>query len=215
MSGIFSPVTERFSGPNPGLGSRILISLGVVLLVTAMPAVVSAQDQEERIAAPDEAEQVVCRIETVADRSESAIARGQSESVSVIALCSGAGIVLGDADRFEVFENSRLGVLALAIERLGRTRIMLLARDAEGNVFAEDISGDLAAAAGRSPSAGLRGVAVDFARFGDDASIGVSLMAADARGTGARPRQFGTTEHLTQSRAYRTAERLQQVGEAQ
>ena len=165
----------------------------------------------------------VCEIETsapeveapevaVSDGSGPADAAAQSRPTSLIALCGGTGIYLGDADRYAVASHVASGAMAIEIKRLGRTRVMLLSRDARGRVSAEDISGALAVAAGRLPTGGLRGLATDLAQFGEEGTIGLAAAGGDAAATNGDARAFSLAEHLSLVEQNRSASLMADAG---
>jgi hypothetical protein len=165
------------------------------------------------------AEVPVCSVEIFteeASRGDAADGRAEpTAAASLIAQCNGTGLYLGEADQHRVFTHGPTGAMVVEIERLGRIRIILLARDAQGAMTAEDLTGELAVAAGRSQTGGFRGMAADFARFSRDGTIEVSAPGAEGVGARGASRQFSLAEHLARAEGNRSAARAANVGGAQ
>lgn len=117
------------------------------------------------------------------DGVSSTVAPGEEAPTILLAACKGTGIVLGEADRYSSRSNDALGLMLVEIERLGRTRVMLLSYDAADRVQVENLTGSIAVAADRLPTSGLARLTLDYSRFAEDGSIGLAgqkvLHAAD------------------------------------
>lgn len=211
-------VKSLVGGPSRAL-SLCLVGL---LSVTLVP-VVHAQDRPlpPGLAAGQlERPQVqpACFVHTMPSAAPASDAARVTGPSTLLASCSGAGVVLGEADSYRVHYNPASGALVVSIERGERTRIMLLQRDADGQLAIEDITGDLAVAAGRGPTSGLRGASIDFAGFARD---GVIAVADEGQASEARVnlpqagRPFSLTDHNDRRRAVAAAADAVIAGEAQ
>jgi len=94
----------------------------------------------------------------------------------VRAVCWGVGLTLGEAESFRTSFNRVLKATIVELKRGQERRVILLRPDVEGRPMIEDISGDLAAAVGRAPWAGLQGLTPDFSEFAESASIVVETQ---------------------------------------
>jgi hypothetical protein len=137
-------------------------------------------------------------IDAVAERSAET-AEGQSQAPYVVARCNGAGINLGQADRHEVFSNPGLGAQVVVLEHIGRTRVMSLTWP-NGRLLVEDISGSLAVAAGRTPTQGVRDLAIDMAAYAARGTIRVAEAASNGPAG-----EFSMAAHVEQAQVYEAA----------
>lgn len=94
----------------------------------------------------------------------------------VYASCQGIGLILGEADRFEAFYNTALQATLVELEVNGMRRVLLLRPDVDGQPMLEDMTGTLAASAGRAPWSDLDGVAVDYTQFAESGAVSVREM---------------------------------------
>lgn len=167
-----------------GLGSAL--AAAVLALTGGSPA--QAQDAVgEARAVPGGAVAAVCVVQPFAPSAGAEVVERSdvsSQGGMLLAYCGGAGVVLGEMDRYRSFAHQGTGAVVVEIEYQGRRRVMLLERDADGQLVVENIEGALAVAAGRTPTGGLRAVATDYARFARD---GVIAVADEAGGDAARP----------------------------
>jgi len=95
------------------------------------------------------------------------------EKQTVYASCWGTGTVLGEADRFEVFQNVPLKSTLVELELNGKRRVLLLRGDVGGFPVTEDMNSSMAASVGRAPWAGVEGLELDYSEFGETGVIAV------------------------------------------
>lgn len=198
-----------------GLRSRRsrLLARGIVpamqcfaMLLAAIPAA-GVMAQEASTAQP------VCLLSEYAQSELSE--QVDNLSAVLIAECNGTGINLGEVDRYSSSLNIELGALVVEIERLGRTRVVLLQLGVAGRVEVEDLTGALLVASGLSPTNRLGSDEADVSSFGRDGSIGL-VPGAGREQNAAVPRQrFDVTEYIRQTRERNSAILTEQAGEAQ
>ena len=78
------------------------------------------------------------------------------------------------AESFQSFANPALEATIVELEEHGAKRVLLLRPDAEGRPLIENLSGTLAASAGRAPWVGLEGLSFDYRQFSDSGVVGVA-----------------------------------------
>lgn len=89
------------------------------------------------------------------------------------ASCGGRGLILGRITSFEAIPNEGLHA-TLVDARLGsERRVLLLSIKEDGQPLVEDLTGQVALAAGRGPMSGIDGVELDLSGFGQAGQIGV------------------------------------------
>ena len=91
----------------------------------------------------------------------------------LFAICGDTGINLGPVESYVSFYNPALQATLVKLERYGRTRVMVLRPGADGRPMAEDLTGSLAIAAGRSATSGLEGLVIAPDQFVATGVIGV------------------------------------------
>jgi hypothetical protein len=96
----------------------------------------------------------------------------------LIADCGGQGFLLGPAESYTVLQNPQLHATLVDIVR-GNTRRVLMLSYENGRPLLEDITGDLALAAGRGVMSGIKGLDVDPGTFAQDGTISVRPAASD------------------------------------
>lgn len=133
----------------------------------------------------------------------------------LIAECNGTGINLGEVDRYSSSLNIELGAMVVEIERLGRTRVVLLQLGVAGRVEVEDLTGALLVASGLSPTNRLGGGEADISSFGRDGSISLELGAGRGQYALVPRQRFDVTEYIRQSRERNNAILAERAGEAQ
>jgi hypothetical protein len=105
-----------------------------------------------------------------------AVAGGPKE---LRASCKGHGFIFGGTTEYHVVTNDTLKTVVID-NRFGSERhVMLIAVGDDGQPHAEDITGDLAHAAGRGVMSGLRGLDVNLDGFASSGAIAVSPSAGD------------------------------------
>lgn len=141
----------------------------MALLAAAVPVAAGAQESAAEVSpAP------LC---TIAEKSSE---RGAIDAV--IAICGTQGVWLGRADKVELIENRVIGATLVDLRR-GFTRRILMITTVEGHApLVDDVTGQLARAAGRGPLSGLEGVRLDLGRFATEGSIGVAAERIAATG---------------------------------
>lgn len=156
------------------VGSREYCLLGraapaFLLLLGAGLAAMPAAAQE--IAQPSPVPEPACRV--------FAVKRAEGPVQDLHAGCRGVGVMLGPVTAYEVIGNDALQA-TLIDARLGtERRVLLLSLQADGQPLVENLTGQLALAAGRGPASEIEGVELDLARFADDGQIGLSGQVED------------------------------------
>jgi hypothetical protein len=89
------------------------------------------------------------------------------------AACRDRGIMLGLASQFQVIVNEALRATLVDIRWEGQRRLLLLSMLDDGAPLVEDLTGQLALAAGRGPMSSLEGVEIDLGAFTLTGEIGV------------------------------------------
>lgn len=88
------------------------------------------------------------------------------------ASCRGRGLTLGPVSEYHVFRNEDLDATLVDIRSDGDRRIMLISFE-DGQASAEDLTGQIAVAAGRNPTSHLAEVDLDLAAFANEGRITV------------------------------------------
>ncbi|MDE1466906.1 hypothetical protein [Aurantiacibacter sp. D1-12] len=101
----------------------------------------------------------------------------------VTANCQGQGFVLGEADGFVTMPHRATGAVIAVVDRESESRVWLFSRSDDGSIVLEELSYELARAAGRAPTSGLVDVRINLARF---RATGVVSAVPSGR-EGARP----------------------------
>ena len=150
-------------------GFRLGALLMLTLATSALSAQATAQSASGAVAPPS-----LCRVEDGSAASAPAGGAG-----GLVAICRGAGIALGPADRYSATVSPVLGSVLVVLTRAGRTRVLLASPAAGGtSIRLDDLTRELARRSGRAPDLGLGSLTVDTSRFATDASIGVSGVAS-------------------------------------
>jgi hypothetical protein len=104
----------------------------------------------------------------------------RNEGVSdVRAACGGHGIVLGAATGYEAITSEDLQATLVDLRLGSLRRVVLLTLQSDGQPLLEDLTGQLALAAGRGPMSDLEGVELDLGQFVRSGVIGVRGQAQD------------------------------------
>lgn len=82
---------------------------------------------------------------------------------TLIAVCGKRAITLGHVDNFDVQRHGPSGAIVVTIETTGERRVLLVRPDGPKGALLEDLTGDIAKAAGRASDLGLEGLEVDLA----------------------------------------------------
>ena len=126
---------------------------------------------------------------------------GEIDGVETLhADCSGRLVILGPATAYKVVPNERLNATLIDLQFEHERRMLLLSMGADGLPLLEDISGQVALAAGRGPMSDIGDVVVDPGEF---ARAGRISVRADERAESARGenRQIALDEQLARERA--------------
>ena len=132
----------------------------------------------------------------------------QADVKQLRANCRGRGFVLGSATEFSVVTNDALQATLVDARLGGERRVILLSFQDDGQPLVEDLSGEIALAAGRGPMSPLAGVDIDVATFASGGSIGVHGRSED-RGS-AKADGIGIGQHIALERARRGGGAAQQ-----
>lgn len=166
-------VKSSVGGPSRALGLCLVGLLSVILVPVVQaqerplpPGLAAGQLERPQV-------QPACFLHSMPGNTGDAQSATVSRHVVLFANCSGTGILLGEADSYSLSYNPASGALAVSVNFGDSLRVMLLQRDTDGATSVEDITGDLAVAAGRNPTSGLRGTRIDFTAFGSEGVIGI------------------------------------------
>jgi hypothetical protein len=120
----------------------------------------------------------------------------------VQASCRGIGLILGDAERFEVFQNTALQATLVELEASNSRRVLLLRPDGHGGPLVEDLTGTLATWAGRAPWSNIDGVAIDYTQFATTGTIAVQGAGGqvESRPRGGNGQALSIGEHIQSDR---------------
>lgn len=100
----------------------------------------------------------------------------------VVAICGGAGVLLGYANEFQTLSNQRMRSVLVDMRRGAERHVLLISLQDDGQPILEDISGQIAMSAGRGPLSGLEGVRLDVAGFAQDGFISVRGRSGEGQG---------------------------------
>lgn len=92
----------------------------------------------------------------------------------MLASCGATGVNLGTAESFRTFENRARDILIVELVRSGRTHVFALSSDGDGNAIVENLTGALAVAAGRLPTAHIDNLALEYRRLPVDGTIEIT-----------------------------------------
>lgn len=145
-----------FSGRLPALVAASLFGLGF----SASPA--AAQPASP---ANGESPSQHCRVYTVE--------RIEGPAQELRADCRGRGVILGPATAFTVIANERLNASLVDMQFQTERRVWLLSMGADGLPLLEDISGQIALAAGRGPMSEIGDIVVNAGEFASTGRIAV------------------------------------------
>jgi hypothetical protein len=110
---------------------------------------------------------------------------------NVMFICWSRAVSLGKADRFSSSYNSDNRTTAVSLEANGTVRVVLVSPTADYAPQVEDVTRDLAKLAGRYSEAGLDGLDVDLAKFGEDGTLSLSSAGGERRTHEATDRSIG------------------------
>jgi hypothetical protein len=119
------------------------------------------------------------------------------------ARCGGKGVLLGFATSFEAFANDPFRATLVDVRTRAERHILLLTLQDDGFTLIEDLTGQIARAAGRGPFSNIDGIALDFKQFTRSGDLGV-LAASEDRGR-ARSDHISIGEQVVAERARRSA----------
>jgi hypothetical protein len=95
------------------------------------------------------------------------------------ASCNGRGLLLGDVSNYQVIADPTLNAIVVDKHLGGERRLILITIRTDGRPLVEDITGDLAVAAGRGVMSNLVGLDVNLGSFASNGTIAVSPAARD------------------------------------
>lgn len=134
-------------------------------------------------------------------RADATVMEALESAKPVIANCRGHGLILGQADEFEVFTHeasqSVLVDLRFGVDR----KVLLISLQNERAPLLEDISGQISMAVGRGPLSNLEGLEIDASGFVLRGRLGVQSRTDDA----GRPAQTSSIDLGQQIAASRLA----------
>jgi hypothetical protein len=81
--------------------------------------------------------------------------------------------MLGSVTRFEAIPNEALQSTLIDAYRGGERRVLLLTIQEDGQALVEDLTGQIALAAGRGPMSAIDGVELDLKEFARTGEVGV------------------------------------------
>jgi hypothetical protein len=128
-----------------------------------------------------------------------AVGGAQDELQELRAVCRGRGVILGPASTFVAIANDALQATLVDAHLGDSRRILMLSVQDDGEPLVEDLSGQVARAAGRGPMAELTGIDLDFKRFADEGLIGV--RDAPGRAGAVRAGSISVGQQLVAERA--------------
>ena len=128
---------------------------------------------QAQVAAPASADPVVTTAPVSCQVVDAAPTAGRA---SLYAVCAGHGAPIGPADQYSV-STSTGGSVTVVLKMSGRTHIWLASPAAGGGVLLEEMTRDLARAAGRAGDLGLGDATVDASRFAVDGTVAVTSKA--------------------------------------
>jgi len=123
---------------------------------------------------------------------------GAREGVkNLLASCGGQGVLLGPVAEFATFDNEELGATLIDLQRNGERRVLLLSLQPDGRSLVEDLTGQIALAAGRGPMSAIDGVELGLEDFSRTGEISVRGLPGDngsrkAEKVGLAPQIAGT-----------------------
>lgn len=98
------------------------------------------------------------------------------------ATCNGRGLILGEASDYRTAYNEALKATLVDMRLDGERRLLLITIQDDGLPLLEDLSGQIALAAGRGPMSELDGLEIDLGRYLTDGEIAVRPPAGGAAG---------------------------------
>lgn len=96
--------------------------------------------------------------------------------------CRGRGLILGEASDYKVTYNEALNATLVDMRLDGERRLLLITIQDNGLPLLEDLSGQVALAAGRGPMSELDGLEIDLSQYLTDGEIAVRPAAGGAAG---------------------------------
>ena len=94
--------------------------------------------------------------------------------------CRGQGFLMGRATGFETVENESLNATLVDIRLGSSRRVLMLSIQPDGTGLVEDLTGQIALAAGRGPMSEIDGIELDLRGFERTGEIGVRGRPQDA-----------------------------------
>jgi hypothetical protein len=97
----------------------------------------------------------------------------------LVANCAGKGLLLGRASAYEAFPNAALKAAVVDIRLGTERRVLMVSVGRDGFPVLENITTQIARAAGGGIAAGIADVDVDFRGFADSGSLAVTARSTD------------------------------------
>jgi len=149
---------RRFRGRAAWIGALVAGAFGLTLTATPVAA--------QRTPPPStEPPGQLCRVYSVPG------AEGQPQELR--AYCRGRAMMLGPASTFEAITNEALQATLVDVRFGSERRVLLLSFRDDGLPLAEDLTGQIALAAGRGPASSIDGVELDVSGFARTGEVGV------------------------------------------
>lgn len=98
--------------------------------------------------------------------------------------CGGRGLLLGSAQTYEALFNPALQAMLVDLQNGSDRRLLLITMQPSGVPRLEDLSGQVALAAGRGPISALTGIAIDSSSFAATGTVAVSGGTSETSRTG-------------------------------
>lgn len=95
------------------------------------------------------------------------------------AVCKGRVFFLGPVTTFQAVANEGLNAELIEARFDSERRVWLLTVQEDGRTLQEDLTGQIARAAGRGPMSGIEGIELDFKQFAQTGEVGVRERPAD------------------------------------
>jgi hypothetical protein len=98
------------------------------------------------------------------------------EGATLYVGCGSSAVRIGRVESYRSSYHPGTGSLAVVVQEIGRTRILVAQQEADGALQMQDMTRDLAKATSRPFDAGLRGVEIDLGRFAEEGSIAAPAL---------------------------------------
>jgi hypothetical protein len=167
-----------------------LVALSALGLVLSVPAAAQEQDPSANAGLSSEP----CRV-FATDGAE-------GEAKRLWANCRGRGVILGPVTRFQAIVNEGLQATLVDTRFGSEQRVLLLSIQDDGQPLVEDLSGQIALAAGRGPLSEITGLEIDLGGFAEGGRLSVR---ADPQAASQQAAQLDLGRQIAAERARRPA----------